>query len=103
VGLRAYLMVDITDDLDQRQFVKALRELEDTQGVDFVDPVFGVCDMVVMVEAPVSIEALVDKIRTKPWIKNLEVLRIVSIFQRHHASKKKLLKALNHSGFKNSE
>jgi len=99
VGLRAYLMVDVADDMDQKQFIKALRDLEEVQGVDFVDPVFGGCDMVIMIEAPVSIDALADKIRMKPWVKNLEILRIVSVFQRHHATKKQLFKSLNHSGF----
>lgn len=99
MGLRAYLMVDVADDLDQKQFVKALRELEEIQGVDFVDSVFGGWDMVVMIEAPVSIEALADKIRMKPWVKNLEILHIVSVFQRHHAAKKQSFKVSNHSGF----
>lgn len=97
--LRAYLMVDVADEMDQKQFVEALRELEKIQGVDFVDPVFGGCDMVVMVEAPVSIEALADKIREKPWIKNLDVLRIVSAFQHHRASDEQSSKVSNHSGF----
>ena len=39
MGLRAYLMVDVADDMDQKQFVKAASELEEIQGVDFVDPV----------------------------------------------------------------
>lgn len=99
MGLRAYLLVDVVDDMDQKQFVKAVRELEEIQGVDFVDPVIGGCDMIIMVEAPVSVEALANKIRSKPWIKNIEMYRIVSIFERHRASKKQMLKALNHSGF----
>ena len=92
-------MVDVADDMDQKQFIKALRELEDIQGVDFIDAVLGGCDMVIMVEAPVSIEALADKIRIKPWIKNLEILRIVDVFQLHHVSKKHLFKVFNHGGF----
>ncbi|MHB8840275.1 MAG: hypothetical protein ACYC56_00575 [Candidatus Aquicultor sp.] len=99
MGLRAYLMVDVVDDMDQQQFVKAVRELEEIQGVDFVDPVIGDCDMVIMVEAPVSIESLSNKIRENSWVKNIEMLRIVSIYERHRSSKKQLLKALTHTGF----
>lgn len=83
MGLRAYLMVKTKDDLDQRQFMRAVREAEDTPGVDFVDPVIGSMDMVIMVDAPITVEALARKIRAKPWVKSLEVLRIVSIFERH--------------------
>ena len=98
MGLRAYLMVDVADDVDQRQFVKALRELEELPGVDFVDPVIGSHDMVIMVDAPVTVENIAGKVRAKEWVKDLEIMRIVSMFERHRASKKELLKALSHTG-----
>lgn len=98
MGLRAYLLVDVVDEMEQREFVKALRELEEMPGIDFVDPVIGSCDMVIMVDAPVTVEAIANKIRAKGWVKKAEVLRIVSMFERHRASKKELLRALTHSG-----
>jgi len=81
MGLRAYLLATTKDDLKQREFIKAVREIEDTPGVSFVDPVVGSRDMVVMVDAPVTVEALAKKIGSKSWVKDLEVLRIVSIFR----------------------
>ena len=98
MGLRAYLLVDVADDMEQQDFVQVLRELEETPGVDFVDPVIGSRDMVVMVDAPVTVEATASKIRAKDWVKNLEILRIVSMFERHRVSKRELLKALSRSG-----
>jgi len=98
MGLRAYFLVNVADDVEQQQFIKILRELEETPGVDFVDPVIGSHDIVIMVDAPVTVEALANKIRGKDFIKNLEILRIVSIFERHRATKKELLRALPHSG-----
>ncbi len=98
MGLRAYLLIDVNDDMDQKDFINEMRQLEDMPGVDFVDPVIGPCDIVIMVDAPVTVEALARKIQDKKWVKKIEVLRIVSIFERHHASKKDLLKALSHSG-----
>ncbi len=98
MGLRAYLMVDVADEMEQQEFIKALRELEEMPGVDFVDPVIGSRDMVIMVDAPITVEALANKIKAKGWVKNMEILRLVSIFERHRASKKELLKALTHSG-----
>jgi len=98
MGLRAYLLVDVADEMEQQEFIKALRELEEMPGVDFVDPIIGSHDMVIMVDAPVTVEAIASKIRNKEWVKGMEILRIVSMFERHRASKKELLKALGHSG-----
>jgi len=98
MGLRAYLMVDVADEMEQQEFIKALRELEEMPGVDFIDPVIGSHDMVIMVDAPVTVEAIANKIRKKEWVKAIEIMRIVSMFERHRASKKELLKALTRSG-----
>jgi len=97
MGLRAFLLVDVVDDMEQQEFFKVLRQLEEMPGVDFVDPVIGSRDMVIMVDAPVTVEATAGKIRDKDWVKDMEILRIVSMFERHRASKKELLKALTHS------
>lgn len=98
MGLRAYLLVNVADDMEQQDFIEVLRQLEGMPGVDFVDPVIGSHDMVMMVDAPVTVEALASKIREKSWVKDMEILRIVSMFERHRASRKELLKALARSG-----
>jgi len=99
VGLRAYLLVTANDDVGQKEFVDALLELEKVPEVDFVDPVVGnVTDIVVMIEAPGSVEAVARKIEAKPWVKEVKVLRVISLFERHKASKNELLKTLNGSG-----
>ena len=98
MGLRAYLMIDVDESMEQKDFINEVRQLEDMPGVDFVDPVIGPCDIVIMVDAPVTVEAIARKIQEKKWVKKIEVLRIVSIFERHRASKKQLLKTLAHSG-----
>lgn len=98
MGLRAYLLIDVSEDMEQRDFINELRQLEDMPGVDFVDPVIGPCDIVVMVDAPVTVEAIAKKIQEKKWVMKIEVLRIVSMFERHRASKRELFKVLAHSG-----
>ena len=98
MGVRAYLLVEVADDMEQQDFVSTLRQLEEMPGVDFVDPVIGSTDMVIMVDAPVTVEAIASRIRSKDWVKKLEILRIVSMFERHRASKRELLKALARSG-----
>jgi hypothetical protein len=98
MGLRAYLLVDVSDDMDKNEFINELRQLEDMPGVDFVDPVIGPCDMVIMVDAPVTVEAIAKKIQEKKWVMKIEILRIVSMYERHRASKRELLKAMAHTG-----
>ena len=98
MGVRAYLLVNVADDMEQQDFITTLRELEEMPGIDFVDPVIGSQDMIIMVDAPVTVEAIASKIRAKGWVKDLEILRIVSMFERHRASKQELLMALTHSG-----
>lgn len=91
MGLRAYLLVDVVDDMKQDAFVRELRELEETPGVDFVDPVIGSRDLIIMIDAPVTVEAIAGKIKARPSVKNLEILRIVSMFERHKTLKTPLL------------
>ncbi len=98
MGVRAYLLVSVVDNMEQQDFISTLRQLEEMPGVDFVDPVIGAADMVIMIDAPVTVEAVATKIRAKDWVKNLEILRIVSMFERHRASKQELLKAMTRSG-----
>jgi hypothetical protein len=98
MGLRAYLLVDVKDDMEQRELINQLRELEEMPGVDFVDPIIGSHDLAIMVDAPVTVEAIANKIRSKDWVKSTEILRIVSLYERHRASKKELLKVLSHAG-----
>lgn len=81
MGLRAYLMVNVKDNIEQSRLIKGLRELEETPGVDFVDPVIGSKDVVVMVDAPVTVESIADKIRRNSWVKEAEILRIVSMYE----------------------
>jgi len=91
MGLRAYLLVDVVDDMKQDEFIRELRELEETPGVDFVDPVIGSKDLVIMIDAPVTVEAIASKIRARKSVKKAEILRIVSMFERHKTVKMPIL------------
>ena len=98
MGMRAYLLVDVTDDMKQQEFMNRVRELEQMPGVDFIDTVIGSHDMIIMVDAPVAVEAIARKIQDESWVKGMEILKTVSMFERHRVSKKELLKALKHGG-----
>ena len=98
MGLRAYILATAQDDVGQGEFVQILRQLEEMPGVDFVDPVIGNIDMVIMVDAPITVQDIANKIAEKKWCKSTQILRIVSMFERHRASKKELLEVMSHSG-----
>jgi len=98
MGLRAYLLLRANDETDQESFSRGLLELEDMPEVDFVDPVVGSHDVVVMIEAPISVDAVAKKVEALDWVGEMEILRIVSIFERQRASKRELLKAMRHEG-----
>lgn len=98
MGLRAYLLVDVVDEMEQQEFIKVLRELEEMPEVDFVEPVIGLHDIVVMVDAPVTVEAIANKVNSKNGVKAVEIIKVISLFERHRASKRELLKTLGHGG-----
>ena len=88
MGLRAYFLVTLGDHVEQHKSIDLLRQLEEMPEVDFVDPVIGRRDMVMMVDAPVTVQATANKIMAREGIKDLEVLRVVSILEHHHPSKR---------------
>ena len=98
MGLRAYLLIDIVDDIWRQDSIRILKEMDKMPEVDFIDFVRGSHDMLVMVDAPVSVEAIADRIRDKDWVKDMEILRAVTIYEHERAPKKRLPKALTHSG-----
>ena len=98
MGLRAYLLVDVVDEMEQQEFIEVLRELEEMPEVDFVEPVIGLHDMVVMVDAPVTVEAIANKVSSKNGVKAVEIIKVISLFERHRISKRELLKTLGHGG-----
>jgi hypothetical protein len=97
MGARAYLMVDVKDNMEQWEFIQILRKLDQMPEVDFVDPVVGDQDMVIMIEAPGAIEAVATRIESLQWVKSLKILKIVGPVERHRASKKGSLAAKQHN------
>ena len=82
MGLRAYLMLKFADSLSQDELTSALGELEEIEEVDFVDPVQGSWDAIVIVEASSSVETVARKIKKKEWVSKLEILKVRSLFER---------------------
>jgi hypothetical protein len=98
MGLRAFIMVNVADEMKQTDLLQAIRDLEKIPGVDFVDPVIGSADMVIMIDAPVTVEAVAKQISSQPWVKKFETLRIVSIYEGHRQYMPGLPGALSRAG-----
>ena len=80
MGLRAYLLVKVDDSIEQGEFTQAVKEVERVPGVEFVDPVIGTFDMMVMVNAPATVESIAAKIQDTPWFEDIEILKLINIF-----------------------
>ena len=81
MGLRAYLLVKAKDNIEQEEFIKAVSEIEQVPGVEFADPVIGTFDMVVMVDAPVTVEAIAAKVQDNHWFEDMKILKLINIFE----------------------
>jgi hypothetical protein len=81
MGLRAYLLVKAKDNIEQEEFIEPLREVERIPGVEFVDPVIGAFDMVIMVDAPVTVEAIAAKVQDNQWFEDVKILKLINIFE----------------------
>jgi len=76
------LLINIVESVEAQQLLKILNEIEDMQGVEYVDAVSGEHDLVVTVETQKSIDVLVARLHAKPWLRNVSVLRMISVFER---------------------
>ena len=81
MGLRAYLLVKVKDNIEQGEFIEALREVERMPGVEFADPVIGAFDVVVMVDAPVTVEAIAAKVADNQWFEDMKILKLINILE----------------------
>lgn len=89
IDMRAYLTISVVDDMNQEDFAKELVEMQNMPGVDSVDAVIGNADMVVLINAPLSIDASANDIRSKDWVKDLHVFKVISIFDHSTDSYRK--------------
>ena len=81
MGLRAYLLVKVKENIEQEEFIEALREVERMPGVEFADSVIGAFDMVVMVDAPVTVEAIAAEVADNQWFEDMKILKLINILE----------------------
>jgi len=86
MGLRAYFLLNVKSNTRQDDLRNGLLELEAIPGVDFVEPVAGEYDILIMVEAADSVEEITGKIKNHPWIDRVTMLKVVNLFDHRHTS-----------------
>ena len=77
MGTKAYLMVNLEKRFsDDGYYLNAVRELAAIPEVESVEPVSGICDLLVKVDAPIRVVFVANKVLAKEWVKRLQILRI---------------------------
>ena len=77
MGTKAYFMVNMDKKFSEdAYYLNAVQELQAMPEVESVEPVSGVCDLLVKVDAPIRVILVANKIATKKWVKSLHVLKI---------------------------
>jgi len=78
MSAKAYFLISVVREFCQCQddYQEAVRELEAIPEVKSIEPIFGACDLIVKVEAPVRLISVADKILPKKWVKRLVILKV---------------------------
>ena len=95
MATKAYLLITVAREFCQCQdeYQDVLKELEVMPEVESIEPVNGVCDFLVQVEAPVRVIFVADKILAKKWVERLCILRVQPFQFNKDTSTRELLKA----------
>lgn len=79
MGTKAYIMVNMEKKFNEAgYYLDAVRELEAMPEVESIEPVSGVCDLLVTVDAPQGVAGVANTIQAMKWVKSLRVLNIES-------------------------
>ncbi len=87
MGTRAHVLVKVVEGLDREAIIQLVRGIEELDEVMLVEPVTGVFDLIVSVEAGSSIEEVVEKIKPLAGIATIEALKVNPIFPRERMRK----------------
>ncbi len=72
----AYLLIRTSEAVRNNGYLKALEDLRTLPEIKSVEPVSGLYDCVVRVEAPMKLIFVVHKIIAKSWVERVHVLRV---------------------------
>jgi hypothetical protein len=76
MATNAYLLIRAAEAVRNNGYLKALEDLWALPEVEYVEPVSGLYDCVVRVEAPIRLIFLVHKVMAKSWVERVRVLTV---------------------------
>jgi len=76
MATNAYLLIRASEACRNNGYLKALEDLWALPEVEYVEPVSGLYDCVVRVEAPIRLIFLVHKVMAKSWVERVRVLTV---------------------------
>lgn len=86
MGLRAYFLLNVKNNTVQDDLRNGLLELETIPGVDYVEPVVGQYDIVLVVETADNVEEFIAKIKNFSWVDKVTTLKVVNLFDHRQTS-----------------
>jgi len=79
MGFRAYLLITVNDDTQPTKFSKILQKIDKLKETDYVDPVNGAIDIIVMIEVPVTIKPVMKKIQRIDGVAKVQSCKILGV------------------------
>lgn len=84
MATKAYFMLNVLDGFCRYDYQEAVRDLQAMPEVKSVEPVRGVYDLLVQVEAPIRVILVANKVMAKEWVKRLHVLVVGPLEPNRH-------------------
>jgi hypothetical protein len=72
----AYLMITVKEDFYRDYYQNVLRDLKGMPELDSIERIIGTCDLLVKITAPMTVDSVANKILTKEWARQLQVLKV---------------------------
>lgn len=87
MGIRAHILVKVTEDVDREGIIRLIGDLKELSEVTFAESVVGKFDIIVNVECKSSIEEIVEKIKSLSGIAEIETLKVNPVLPRGRMKK----------------
>ncbi len=78
-SIRAYLLINLKEDILPKKFDEIMRKIDSLNEADFVDAVDGFCDIIAMIEVPVTVKTIVEAIQSIDGVATVQPCRILGI------------------------
>lgn len=77
MGFRAYVLIKLKEEVNPEQFRAIIQQIDCLNESDYVDVVRGMFDIIVMVEAPLTVSTVLEKIKKIEGVENAQTCQLV--------------------------